>query len=210
MHHPLGMRGLEGSADVDEDGDGEARGHQLVAAEFVGERPTEQALHDDVDAAVGHLVEVEHARDVGVLDVNLDVCLATEARDFAPVARCGAPKDFDGDLVAERHVLGGIDDADAPGADLAPDAVLAAEQRSFEIARSCPEVAAQREAALERRDPIALEDARHPVLFGAVPQVTDASSQRSAEYARQRARDGTSRKRHHPAARERRTQCPHG
>ena len=100
---------------------------QAVARELVGERAPDEPLHDDVDAAVRHLVEVEHAHDVRVLDVDLDVRLATEARDLAAVARGGAAQHLHGDLVAERHVLGGVDDADAARADLAPDAVLAAE-----------------------------------------------------------------------------------
>ena len=127
MHDALLVRGVQRAADVDEDRDGEPGGEQAVARELVGERAADEALHHDVDAAVGHLVEVEHAHDVGVLDVDLDVRLAAQARDLAAVARRRAAQHLDRDLVAERHVLGGVDDADAARPDLAADAVLAAE-----------------------------------------------------------------------------------
>jgi hypothetical protein len=61
-----------------------------------------------------------------MLDVDLDVSFATKTRDLAAVARCGAAENFDGDLVAERGVLRGVDDADSAGADLPSDPVLAA------------------------------------------------------------------------------------
>ena len=102
--------------------------------ELVGERAAVQALHDDVHRAVGHLVEVEHARDVRMIDVDLDVRLATQASDLAAVLRRRAAEHLDGDLVAERGVLGRVDDADAARADLLADAVLAAEHRARELA----------------------------------------------------------------------------
>ena len=50
-----------------------------------------EALHHDVDRAVGHLVEVEHARHVRMVDVDLDVRLAAEAA-ISPPSRAAAPR----------------------------------------------------------------------------------------------------------------------
>ena len=143
-------------------------------------RPIEP-LHHDVDRSVGHLIEVEHAHDVRVLDVHLDVRLATQARDLAAVLCRRAAQHFDGDLVPERHVLRGVDDADPARADLPPDAVLPAEHCSRELARRRPEIAAQLEPALERRDAISLERSRRLVLARAVPQVPRPPAERAAE-----------------------------
>ena len=134
MDDALLVRGVERAADVDVDRDGVPGREEAVARELVGERAPDEALHHDVDAPVGHLVEVEHADDVRVLDVHLDVRLAPEARDLAAVARRRAAQDLHRDLVPERHVLGRVHDADAAGADLAPDAVLAAEHGAREVA----------------------------------------------------------------------------
>ena len=140
-------------------------GEEAVARELVGQRAPDEPLHDDVDAPVGHLVEIEHADDVGVLDVHLDVRLAPQARDLAAVSRRSAAQDLDRDLVSERHVLRRVDDADASGADLAPDAVLAAEHRAGEVARASPRA---RPASSSPRSSAAmrfrLEDPRRPLL----------------------------------------------
>ncbi len=126
-------------------------------ARLVGQRATHEPLHDDVDAPVGHLVEIQHAHHVRVLDVHLDVRLAAQARDLATVARGGAAENLDGDLVAERHVLRGVHDADAPRADLAPDAVLSAQDRTAEVTGRPTQLAPQLEASLQRRDAISFE-----------------------------------------------------
>ena len=91
-------------------------------------------------------------------------------RDLAAVPRRRAAQDLHGDLVAERDVLRGVDDADAARPDLAPDAVLPAEHGSGELARRRADIAAQLEPALERGDAVALERARRFVLARAVPQ----------------------------------------
>ena len=93
-----------------------------------------EALHDDVHRAVRHLIEIVHAGDVRMIDVHLDVRLATEARDLAAVLRGRAAQHLHGDLVAERGVLGGVDDADAARADLLADAVFPAEDGAGELA----------------------------------------------------------------------------
>ena len=82
----------ERAADADEDGDRKARRDDVLARELVSEGAAVEALHDDVHRAVGHLIEVVHARDVRMVDVHLDVGLAAEARAISPPSLAAAPR----------------------------------------------------------------------------------------------------------------------
>ena len=113
MNDALLVRRRERATDADEHRDREAWSDDVLTRELVGEGAPIQALHDDVHRAVGHLVEVVDARDVRMVDVDLDVGLATQACDLAAVLRGSAAEHLHGDLVAERGVLGRVDHADA-------------------------------------------------------------------------------------------------
>ena len=117
--------------------------------------------------------------------------------DLAPVPglrRRGST--LHGDLVPERHVLRRVHLTPMPPrlTDLAPDAVLAAEHRARELSRRRPELPPQLEAALQGRDPVALEHARRAVLPGSIPQHAAGPAERRPEDARQAARERPARR----------------
>ena len=195
MDDPFLVRSRERPAHADEDGDRKPRRDDVLARELVGEGAAVQTLHDDVHRSVGHLIEVVHATDVDVIDVDLDVRLATEARDLAAVASGGAAQDLHRDLVPERRVLGRVDDADAAGADLLADAVLASEHRAGELAGvgGARRLAAKVEAALERRDPVLLEGTPCGLHLRAIPHRAGAGAESAGDHRTDRSGDPSTR-----------------
>src|SRR5580658_9165326 len=157
MNDPLLVRGAQAPANMSEGGYRGARGKQAVTRKLVCERLAQEPLHHHVDAPVWHLVEIEHTHHVRVLHVDLDVGFAPQTSDLATVARSGASKHFDGDLVAERHVLCGIDHTNATRTDPPADPVFASEHRAREVSRSGSELASQLQTALERGDAVSLK-----------------------------------------------------
>src|SRR5207249_3452945 len=123
-----------------------------------------------------------HFDHVRVIERARHLCLATKPRDLASVFGCGAAQHFDGDLGAESDVLGGVDDADAAGADALADAVLPAEDGAHEIAGGRGgDVAAELEAALQRGDARALEGAIAFELLLPREEDADAVAERTGD-----------------------------
>ena len=77
-------------ADVSKIGDALLGGEDGLGAEAIGEGLPDEPIHDDINGAVGHLIEVVDFRDRRVFDARLDVSLATQARDFTSIGCGGA------------------------------------------------------------------------------------------------------------------------
>ncbi len=181
VNDALLVRGAERPAHLDENRQRESWRDDARAGELVGQADAAQKLHDDVDAAVGHLVEVEGADDVGVLDRDLHLGFPAKPRDLACILGRGAAQDLDGDLRTQGDVLGRVDDADAARANLARDAILSAEGRAREIAGRGRRFAPQRQTSFERRDSVPVERACGAIAVQPIRKGADDTAERRAD-----------------------------
>ncbi len=129
---PLLVRVLHGRADLAEQGEpgGEV---EAVAVAILGDRDPFHQLHHEEGAAVGRRAGVEDAGDVGVFHQGQGLALRLEAGQ--DVARVHPRLDqFQGHLTADRpELLGEVDRAHAPLADLLADLVAIGDDRIDEV-----------------------------------------------------------------------------
>ena len=120
-----------------------------------------------------------------------------EPRDLGGVFGGGAAQYLDGDLRAERDVLGGVDDADPARSNLVRNAVFAAEHGAREIPGRRGGLALQaRGRAFERGDAVLVERARSAVAVDAIGERADHAAERGADAGRNAHRNVSAGRRH--------------
>ena len=96
---------------------------RALVAQHLAEVEAVEALHDEVDVAVGRGARVGDVDDVGVADLGRGARLAAEARHQVRLPRELRVQDLERDLLADLDVLGLVDGAHAAGAEHALDAI---------------------------------------------------------------------------------------
>ncbi len=92
--------------------------------ELFGKGPTLEQLHYDVESSVAQASRKEHAHQVRVVERNGEPGLPLESKDRLLVAGKLGLQDLDGDVTADRGLMGPVDGAHAASADLLIDAKL--------------------------------------------------------------------------------------
>ena len=134
-----------------------------------------------------------------MLDRALHACFTAQSRDLRRIHGGGATQHLDRDFGAQSDVLGRVHDADAAGADLAQNAVFAAEHAADHVAGGgFAEMAAHLEPALERRDAVLLENAQRALFGDALGRDAQGCAQRAADACADRGAEQAAR--HHDGA----------
>ena len=156
MHDALAVRSRQSAAGLQEHGDEIAGGERSLLPQLFLQADAPQELHHNVECAVGKLIEVEGADDVGVLQRHLDARLAPEARDLGSIDGGRPAQHLHGHLVADTQVLGSVDGADSARRDGPQHAVFAAQHCVRQVGRVGLQLPALLQVLFERNDTMSL------------------------------------------------------
>jgi hypothetical protein len=129
VHDPALVGGLQGAGDLDRIRHGLRDGQGAVATDAVLERLALDELEDDVRRP-RVLARVDHAHDVGVVELRHRPRLAPEALERVGVAGDVAMQHLDRHLALEHRVERPEDSRHAAGTDLRVEPITPREQRA--------------------------------------------------------------------------------